>query len=75
MKVWKVITDNGVIAKVWQRNKEIWEWSVAYIDGSGRVFDWHTSYRSAANAAKSVLAGRTDQRPLPRFKYTEERKD
>ena len=45
---WELRKD-GRIGKIWfaeisDYGYEIWRWSVAYEDGSGRKFDWGTSY-------------------------------
>ena len=43
--IWQAVAKNGTIAKYWlserfPNGRQVWKWSVVYMDGSGRDFDW-----------------------------------
>ena len=50
---WKCTDKYGMEGTIWLAERsnsfEVWRWSSCYSDGSGREFDWGTSYQSCKN--------------------------
>lgn len=48
-------TRSGKIVTIWNDGTRIWRWSAAYEDGSGRQFDWGTSYSSVRKQIPVII--------------------